>query len=89
MKCADSPFDYVWKGTNEGMPHLDVSLVVNSIRDWEDLFESKKIYVGLPVDADAAVKKVIETELKNIGFEAVVDTPRKALLRLAEEAVVS
>ena len=45
--------------------------------------------VGLPVDADAAVREVIEKELENIGFEAVVDTPRKAMLRLAEEAAVT
>ena len=42
----------------------------------------------MPVEADAAVREVIETELKKIGFEAVVDTPRKAMLRLAEEAAV-
>lgn len=88
MKCADSPFDYVWKGQTDGMPHLDVSLLVNSIKDWDDLFAAKKIYVGLPVDADTELKETVEVELKNIGFEPVVDAPRKALLKLAEEAVL-
>jgi hypothetical protein len=36
----------------------------------------------------AEIKVVIEAELQKIGFEAVVDTPRKALLKLAEEAVL-
>lgn len=111
MNCADSPFDYIWAGHNdESVPFLDVNLLRDSIKDWEDLFAARTIYVGLPVDAgrhswsavaangdDAAavtpspaaeIKKTIETELEKIGFTAVVDTPRKALLRLAEEAVL-
>ena len=111
MNCADSPFDYIWAGhNNDSMPYLDVNLLRESIKDWEDLFAAKTIYVGLPVDAgrhswstiattgaaaaaDAPspvpeIKKVIETELQKIGFTAVVDTPRKALLRLAQEAAL-
>jgi hypothetical protein len=111
MNCADSPFDYIWAGHNdESMPYLDVNLLRDSIKDWEDLFAARTIYVGLPVDAgrhswstvatngdDAAavapspaaeIKKTIETELQKIGFTAVVDTPRKALLRLAQEAAL-
>lgn len=108
MNCADSPFDYVWAGHNDdAMPDLDVNLLRDSIKDWEDLFAAKKIYVGLPAeigrrsgtqsatgDFDASqstfsdIKQMIEGELKAINFEAVVDTPRKALLRFAEEAVL-
>jgi hypothetical protein len=111
MNCADSPFDYVWAGhSDDGMPYLDVALLRDSIKDWEDLFASKTIYVGLPVDAGnrsspvaasaggtavpaapvpfAEFKELIEAELQEIGFTAVVDTPRKALLRLAEKAVL-
>jgi hypothetical protein len=111
MNCADSPFDYIWAGHNDdSMPYLDVNLLRESIKDWEDLFAEKTIYIGLPVDtgrhfwsaasttgATAAavapstfseIKAMIETELQKIGFTAVVDTPRKALLRLAEEAVL-
>lgn len=109
MNCADSPFDYIWPGRNDdGMPTLDVNLLCDAIRDWEDLFATKKIYVGLPgagrvsSTASAAgaspamisqsspseIKETIEGELKEIGFEAVVDTPRKVMLRLAEEATL-
>jgi hypothetical protein len=102
LNCADSPFDYIWTARNDdSMPELDVNLLRNSINDWKDLFETKKIYVGLPTGADLAMGELaattgqtpawemrltLETELKKIGFEAVVDTPRRALLRLAEEA---
>jgi hypothetical protein len=110
MNCTDSPFDYIWTGRNEdGMPDLDVNLLRDSIKDWEDLFATKKIYVGLPANAGrrswggsavvdsitevaespaSEIKKIIEDELKKIGFEALVDTPRKALLNLAEEATL-
>jgi hypothetical protein len=108
MNCADSPFDYIWAGHNdESMPYLDINLLRESIKDWEDLFASKKIYIGLPVDAGhnsvitntagagaaaaspaADIRKLICSELKAIGFEAIVESPRKALIRLAEEAVL-
>jgi hypothetical protein len=111
MNCADSPFDYVWVGHNDdGMPYLDVTLLRDSIKDWEDLFSAKKVYVGLPVDSGresrptvaaaggaaaiparvlmGGIKEIVEEELAKIGFEAIVDTPRKALIRLAEEAVL-
>ena len=108
MKCADSPFDYIWAGRNDdGMPYLDVNILRDSIKDWEDLFAQKTIYVGLPVDAGrrssfttttgatsaaaapvAEIQELIVTELGKIGFTAVVDTPRRALLRLAEEVVL-
>jgi hypothetical protein len=107
MKCADSPFDYVWAGHNDdGMPYLDVNVLRDSVKDWEDLFAQKTIYVGLPVDAGrrssfttatgataapapvAELQELIVAELEKIGFTAVVDTPRRALLRLAEEAVL-
>jgi hypothetical protein len=109
MNCADSPFDYIWTGRNDDdLPYLDVKLLRESIRDWEDLFAAKKIYIGLPAEAGrhswskgpvgespavsqspfTDVKNTIQAELREIGFEAVVDTPRKALLRLAEEAAV-
>ncbi len=109
VSCADSPFDYIWMGRNDdGIPQLDVNLLRESIKDWEDLFAIRKIYVGLPVNAGCRgrsgaemgdfaavpqspasdIKETIEAELKEIGFEAIVDTPRKALLRLSEEATL-
>ena len=43
MNCADSPFDYIWAGHNDdSMPYLDVNLLRDSIKDWEDLFASKR-----------------------------------------------
>lgn len=94
MKCADSPFDYVWAGhTDDSMPYLDVNLLRDSIKDWEDLFASNKIYVGLPPQAiTSGIKEVLVAELAQIPFgasahfEVVVDTPRKTLLKLSEEA---
>src|SRR6185437_7557481 len=45
MNCADSPFDYIWVGHNDdSMPYLDVGLLCDSVKDWEDLFAVKKIY---------------------------------------------
>ncbi len=107
MSCADSPFDYIWeRRTDDRMPNLDVNLLCASINDWEDLFATKKIYIGLPVNAGrgsagatedaqapaespfSEIKETIEDELGKIGFEAIVDTPRKSLLRLAEEATI-
>jgi hypothetical protein len=111
MNCADSPFDYIWAGHNDdSMPYLDVNLLRDSIKDWEDLFATRTIYIGLPVDAGRGssssaatagaaasaaapapvweMKKLIEATLKEINFTAVVDTPRKALLTLAQEAAV-
>jgi hypothetical protein len=112
MKCADSPFDYVWTSrSDDAIPDLDINLLRASLKDWEDLFAARRIYVGLPVDAGRGslaataaaagdtsavttqspafeIKKVIEDQLREIGFDAIVDTPRKALLRLAEEATL-
>ena len=111
MNCADSPFDYIWAGYNDdSMPYLDVNLLRHSIEDWEDLFATRTIYIGLPVDAGRGssssaattgaaaattapapaweLKELIEATMKEINFTAVVDTPRKALLRLAQDAVV-
>ena len=111
MNCADSPFDYIWAGHNDdSMPYLDVNLLLHSIEDWEDLFATITIYIGLPVDAGRCsstsaattgaaaattapapaweLKELIEATMKEINFTAVVDTPRKALLRLAQDAVV-
>ncbi|MBV8812638.1 MAG: hypothetical protein JO033_28535 [Acidobacteriaceae bacterium] len=107
MNCADSPFDYIWVGRNdESLPEIDVNLLRDTIKDWEDLFATRKIYVGLPgVGSGAAmaaegsgtvvsessaseIKETIKAELKRVGFEAIVDTPRKALLRLSEEAAL-
>lgn len=109
MNCADSPFDYIWAGQNDdSTPYLDVNLLRASIKDWEDLFATRTIYIGLPVDAGRGsassagttsaaasaaapvweMKELIEATLKEINFTAVVDTPRKALLKLAQEAAV-
>lgn len=89
MTCVDSPFDSVWKGTtDDGMPFLDIAALIDAIKDWEDLFATKNIYFGLPQEIRVGLKETIEAELKSVGFQAVVDSTRKALLRLSEEAVL-
>lgn len=87
MKCADSPFDDVWKGrTNDETPFLDVAGLVDRIKDWNDLFATKKLYFGLPSEMRTKLEETITTELSALGFQAVIDSPRKALLKLSEEA---
>jgi hypothetical protein len=85
MNCADSPFDYVWTARNDdNMPDLDIARLCEEVKDWNDLFQVKRIYVGLPGAADA--EETIKAELGKFGFEAVVDTPRRALLSLEQQA---
>ena len=89
MSCVDSPFDDIWKGnTNEGTPFLDIASLVDVVKDWTDLFATKKLYFGLPYDSRIGIEETIKTELKEIGFEAAIDSPRKALLMLAKESVL-
>ena len=90
MNCADSPFDSLWQGTSD-RPELDLMRLETVLEDWEDLFLDKTIYVGLPVElfsgeeADA-LRSDIEARAGKHGFAAVVGSPRKTLLRFAEEA---
>jgi hypothetical protein len=87
MNCADSPFDYVWTPRNDdNTPDLDIARLCEEVKDWNDLFQVKRIYVGLPGAADA--EETIKAELGKVGFEAVVDTPRRALLSLEQQASV-
>jgi CRISPR-associated protein Cas7/Cst2/DevR subtype I-B len=89
MSCVDSPFDDVWKGnTSDGLPFLDVAALVDAIKDWSDLFVSKKLYFGLPHEMRIQIEETIKTELAPLGFEIIIDSPRKALLKLSEEAVL-
>jgi hypothetical protein len=89
MNCVDSPFDDIWKGNaSDGLPFLDVAALTDVLKDWDDLFATKKLYLGLPHELRAQVEETIKTELTAVGFEAVIDSPRKALLRLSEEAAL-
>jgi hypothetical protein len=89
MKCADSPFDDIWKGgTDDGMPFLDIAALVDSAKDWGDLFASRTLYFGLPHDERKKLDDTIRTELSAHEFEVVIDSPRKALLQLSEEAAL-
>lgn len=87
MKCADSPFDSIWEGTSD-LPRFDVPRLKTVLADWDDLFASKVLYIGLPVeDADAeSIKQNIENELKESGFTLHIGTPRQMLLKLSQEA---
>jgi hypothetical protein len=89
MDCVDSPFDAIWKGnTGEGLPLLDIAALIDVIKDWNDLFTKKKLYFGLPHELRLQVEESLKLELTALGFEAVIDSPRKALLQLAEEAAL-
>jgi hypothetical protein len=87
MKCADSPFDSIWEGTND-LPHFNLPRLKTVLADWDDLFASKVIYIGLPVEEGDAesIRQDIEKELKDSGFTLHIGTPRKMLLKLSEEA---
>lgn len=87
MNCADSPFDSVWEGTS-GMPYLNLPRLRTVLADWDDLFASRVLYIGLPLEiADIeSTKQDIESALKGSGFTLNINTPRKALLQLSTEA---
>lgn len=94
MDCADSPFDAVWRegeGAN-GLPMFDLIKLKAMLLDWEDLFASRTIYIGWPVEMPVSTKQLEETlkgrdmeDVAKLGFTFVVDTPRRALLRMAED----
>lgn len=88
MNCADSPFDAVWED-NDGTPRLSFSRLKAVLRDWDDLFETKTLYVGIAPemigDGDVEAFGVIVNEtLQPLGFTAIVDTPRRALREMAQ-----
>jgi len=87
MNCVDSPLDDIWKGsTSDGLPMLDTAALVDVLKDWDDLFAKKTLYFGLPHELRSQNEETLRVQLKEIGFDVVIDSPRKALLRLAEEA---
>lgn len=89
MNCADSPFDAVWQGGDD-LPRLDLARLKAMLLDWEDLFSSKTIYIGVPIellpDGVDEMRETITEELGRVGFQVLVDTPRRALLKMAEAA---
>ena len=92
MNCADSPFDTVWED-NDGTPRLNFSRLKAVLRDWDDLFESKTLYVGIApemIGADdvEAFASIVSETVKPLGFTAVVDTPRRALKEMAKNFAV-
>lgn len=91
MNCADSPFDAVWQGTDE-LPYLDVNKLRAMIIDWEDLFASHTIYIGYPIEMRSSPEQMEETlkgddmkKVTDLGFTFVVETPRRALLRMIDD----
>ena len=92
MNCADSPFDTVWED-NDGTPRLNFSRLKAVLRDWDDLFETKTLYVGiapelLGEDEVETFAQTVSETVAPLGFEAVVDTPRRALKTMAENFAV-
>lgn len=92
MNCADSPFDNVWEDNN-GTPRLNLARLKAVVRDWDDLFLDKIIYIGVSSemlgdsDVEAFSESVTEI-LKTLEFKAVVDTPRRAFKQMAEQIAV-
>jgi hypothetical protein len=89
MNCADSPFDAVWEDNN-GAPRLNLSRLKAVLRDWDDLFENKTLYIGIAPEllGDDDVETfslVINETVAPLGFDAVVDTPRRALKAMAQK----
>ncbi len=91
MNCADSPFDAVWEGTDE-LPIFNYSKLRAMLLDWQDLFASQVIYIGYPVEMKFTPEQLKETllgsamqDIADLGFTFVVDTPRRALLKMAED----
>ena len=92
MNCADSPFDAVWEDNN-GTPRLNFSRLKAVLRDWDDLFETKTLYVGIAPEMlgedeiETFARSVSET-VEPLGFKAIVDTPRRALKTMAENFAI-
>lgn len=93
MTCADSPFDFVWVDTGS-RPRLSLARLRAALRDYEDLFADRRVYVGLPLDSelyepDGSMAEGeaadVAAAIRAAGFDPIVDTPRRALLRLAAE----
>jgi len=94
MKCADSPFDSVWEGTS-GLPRLNLPRLRAVLDDWDDLFASRDLYIGLPIEnlpseegEAESLRQNIESELKGSGFTPHIGTPRKMLMELSKGAVL-
>jgi hypothetical protein len=87
MNCADSPFDSVWDDDG-GIPRLNLTRLKGVLRDWEDLFSEKTIFIGiapemLPKEEVEEFGLRVNEVLKPLGFSALVDTPRLALKTMA------
>lgn len=92
MNCADSPFDSVWED-NGGTPRLNLSRLKAVLRDWDDLFQSRVLYIGIAPEmlGENSVEEFstsINETLELIGFTASVDTPRRALKKMAENVSI-
>jgi hypothetical protein len=92
MRCADSPFDSVWQGT-DGAPFLDERRLCDMLIDWEDLFASQQIYIGYPIELNQTAEDFQKTldestilkPARNAGFSFLVKTPRQALMQMKHD----
>jgi hypothetical protein len=89
MKCADSPFDYVWVAEKDGIPKIDIQRLQSSIKDWSGLFEKETIFVGVPVETNVDEIDSLKNAINELTFEgdkkfmAEITTPRQALIKLS------
>ncbi len=99
MKCADSPFDVVWVGSND-LPRLDLRRLEAVVQDWKDLFESRTIYIGLspdlvPGDEDKTIADSLEEFKSRVvrfiddaDFTVEVGLTRAMLKKMAADVLV-
>ena len=99
MKCADSPFDVVWVGSDDA-PRLDLRRLGAVIADWKDLFESKTIYIGLSPDLvpgddeqtiDESLKEFQERVTRFVNdkaFTVEIGLTRAMLKQMAEAVTI-
>lgn len=90
MNCADSPFDIVWEDNN-GTPRLNFSHLKAVLRDWEDLFANKVLYIGIA--PEMLPKRHVEDMDKvdvdgKTDIETFASTVQEALEPLGFTAVV-
>jgi hypothetical protein len=92
MKCADSPFDAVWEGTSE-RPRFSLSSLTSCLRDYDDLFASRTIYIGLPTDESPEREDEIRNVINGLSdvsspFSVEIGTVRRTLQKFAASVVM-
>ena len=87
MNCCDSPFDSIWQGTNDD-PFFDLRRFKAVLNDWNGLFQTNTIYIGVPIefseDASAFRERLVEYMVGS-DYIFVVNTPRQTMKTMIED----